>query len=467
MLVAAGSLYLFMGEPADALMLLGFVFVVMGITIVQERRTERALEALRDLSSPRALVIRDGAAAAHRRPRGGARRHHRARPRATACRPTRCCGTRINLSVDESLLTGESVPVRKAASADAAAPGPPGGDDLPFVFSGTLVTAGQGVAEVLATGRAPNSARSARRCSSVEPEATLLQKETGRLVRILAVVGLRLRPGGGALRPDARRQRRGLEGGPPGRHHHGHGHPAGGVPGRADHLPGAGRVAHLAQPGADAPHAGGRDAGRGDRPVRGQDRHAHPEPDVGGAPRGARAGRSTWPGLRRGRPRRFHRCWSTASWPASATRSTPWRRPSAPLGARILAATEHLHENWTLVREYPLSPELLALSPRLAVAATARLRHRLQGGAGGDRRPVPPDADQERGALAPRWRRMADGGPARPRRGRGRGRTRTTCPTTQHDFAFELRGPRRPGRPDPARPCPRRRRVPTRPGSGW
>ena len=41
-------------------MLLGFVFVVMGITFYQERKTERALEALRDLSSPRALVIRDG-----------------------------------------------------------------------------------------------------------------------------------------------------------------------------------------------------------------------------------------------------------------------------------------------------------------------------------------------------------------------------------------------------------------------
>ena len=52
MLVAAGSLYLLMGEPADALMLLGFVLVVMTITIVQERRTERALDALRDLSSP-------------------------------------------------------------------------------------------------------------------------------------------------------------------------------------------------------------------------------------------------------------------------------------------------------------------------------------------------------------------------------------------------------------------------------
>ena len=59
-----GTLYLFTGEIGDALMLLGFVFVVMGITIVQERRTERALDALRDLSSPRALVIRDGV---HRR----------------------------------------------------------------------------------------------------------------------------------------------------------------------------------------------------------------------------------------------------------------------------------------------------------------------------------------------------------------------------------------------------------------
>ena len=56
-----------MGEPTDALMLLGFVFVVMGITIVQERRTERALDALRDLSSPRALVDPRRRAAAHRR----------------------------------------------------------------------------------------------------------------------------------------------------------------------------------------------------------------------------------------------------------------------------------------------------------------------------------------------------------------------------------------------------------------
>lgn len=56
MLVAAGALYLVMGSTGDALMLLGFVFVVMAITIVQERRTERALDALRDLSSPGPLL---------------------------------------------------------------------------------------------------------------------------------------------------------------------------------------------------------------------------------------------------------------------------------------------------------------------------------------------------------------------------------------------------------------------------
>jgi len=60
LLVACGIIYLILGDLREALMLLGFVFVVMGITLYQERKTERALEALRDLSSPRAMVIRDG-----------------------------------------------------------------------------------------------------------------------------------------------------------------------------------------------------------------------------------------------------------------------------------------------------------------------------------------------------------------------------------------------------------------------
>ena len=60
LLVAGGAIYMILGDLQEALMLLGFVFIVMGITLYQERKTERALEALRDLSSPRALVIRDG-----------------------------------------------------------------------------------------------------------------------------------------------------------------------------------------------------------------------------------------------------------------------------------------------------------------------------------------------------------------------------------------------------------------------
>jgi len=60
LLVSCGTIYLILGDRQEAFMLLFFVFVVMGITIFQEKKTERALEALRDLSSPRALVIRDG-----------------------------------------------------------------------------------------------------------------------------------------------------------------------------------------------------------------------------------------------------------------------------------------------------------------------------------------------------------------------------------------------------------------------
>ena len=189
LLVAAGALYLLMGEPGDAAMLIGFVFVVMGITIVQERRTERALDALRDLSSPQALVIRDGQ-----------------RKRIPATELVRgdlivlAEGDRVpadavlreglHLSADESLLTGESVPVSKTTSTTAKILDLPGGDGLPSVFSGTLITAGQGLAEVLATGMRSELGKIGKALGQVQPERTLLQIETGRLVRNLAITGL-------------------------------------------------------------------------------------------------------------------------------------------------------------------------------------------------------------------------------------------------------------------------------------
>ena len=60
LLIGSGLVYMLLGEVSDAIMLLSFVLVVVGITFYQERKTERALEALRSLSSPRALVVRDG-----------------------------------------------------------------------------------------------------------------------------------------------------------------------------------------------------------------------------------------------------------------------------------------------------------------------------------------------------------------------------------------------------------------------
>ena len=191
LLVACGVVYLFLGEPKEALMLLGFVFVIMGITIVQERRTERALEALRDLSSPRALVIRDG----HRRKIAGrevVRGDFVILSEGDRVPADAILRQGINLSADESLLTGESVPVRKVACQESLTMNRPGGDDLPSVFSGTMITQGQGVAEVVATGMRTELGKIGKALQSVVTEQTLLQKETGRLVRNLAFVGLAL-----------------------------------------------------------------------------------------------------------------------------------------------------------------------------------------------------------------------------------------------------------------------------------
>ncbi|MGA9098365.1 MAG: cation-translocating P-type ATPase [Methanotrichaceae archaeon] len=189
LLVAGGLLYLVLGDLQEALMLLGFVLVVMGITFYQERKTERALEALRDLSSPRALVIRDGE---ERRIAG--------RDVVTGDLIILSEGDRVpadavllsstNLSVDESLLTGESASVHKLCSDGVVDIGRPGGDNLPFVYSGTLVVQGQGIALVRATGIKTEIGRIGRALQNVDIKATPLQKETSRLVSRLALLGL-------------------------------------------------------------------------------------------------------------------------------------------------------------------------------------------------------------------------------------------------------------------------------------
>ncbi len=191
LLAACGAIYLMVGDIQEASMLLGFVFFVMGITLYQEQKTERALEALRDLSSPRAMVIRDGT-----QQRIAGREVVRGDiillaegDRVPADALVLDC---TSLSTDESLLTGESVAVRKVCG-DASSPVvQPGGDDLPFVFSGTLVVRGQGIARAVATGQQSAIGKIGKALQTVMGEQTLLQRETGRLVRILAITVLGL-----------------------------------------------------------------------------------------------------------------------------------------------------------------------------------------------------------------------------------------------------------------------------------
>ncbi|HRY43779.1 MAG TPA: cation-translocating P-type ATPase [Thermoanaerobaculia bacterium] len=191
LLIACGSLYLLLGDVGEAFLLLGFVFVIVGITFVQERKTERALDALRDLASPRALVVRNGEKrriAGRDVVRGDVlllSEGDRVPADAVVRRAT-------SLSVDESLLTGESVPVGKQPAAGAAPAAAPGGDDTPFVFSGTLVVKGQGVAEVVAVGAATEMGKIGRALAVLEPEDTPLQRQTARLVRLFALIGFGL-----------------------------------------------------------------------------------------------------------------------------------------------------------------------------------------------------------------------------------------------------------------------------------
>ncbi len=192
LLIACGAIYLLLGDRTEAMMLLGFVLVVVSISFFQERKTERALEALRDLSSPRALVIRDGQ-----------RRRIAGREVVRGDLLVLSEGDRVpadavllsgvNLSADESLLTGESVPVRKAPGANIPeAMAAPGGDDLPFLYSGTLVVQGKGLAQTLATGQHTAIGRIGKALAAVEQEPTRIQQETGRIVKRLAWFGIAL-----------------------------------------------------------------------------------------------------------------------------------------------------------------------------------------------------------------------------------------------------------------------------------
>ena len=183
LLLAAGALYLVLGDLQEGLILFGLVLVVLALTLYQEGKTEHALAALRDMTSPRARVLRDG------------------QPQRIAGVDVVCGdilllaeGDRIaadamlldgsDVQVDESLLTGESLPVLKLAATDS--------DDIAqsSLFSGTLLVGGHGSALVTATGARSEIGRIGAALETLVNERSPLKLQTARLVRVLALIAL-------------------------------------------------------------------------------------------------------------------------------------------------------------------------------------------------------------------------------------------------------------------------------------
>ncbi len=194
LLLAAATLYLLFGDLIEGISLFAAVVIMLSLTLYQEGKTERAIEALRDLTSPRARVVRDGESV-----------RIAGRDVVEGDIILLAEGDRVpadavllegnELHADESLLTGEPVPVRKIAAYGealqaSATPTQPGGDDLPYVYSGTLIVQGHGTARVTATGPRSAIGRIGTSLGTLVTERSPLQKQTAVLVRNLALLAL-------------------------------------------------------------------------------------------------------------------------------------------------------------------------------------------------------------------------------------------------------------------------------------
>lgn len=201
LLIAAAAISMALGEIHDGIAIV-LILVLNGITgVIQEYRAEQALEALKEMAAPEALVIRDGSP-----------KKIPARLLVPGDLVILQAGDIVpadmilveagGLMVDESALTGESVPVAKSAAPLPAETlsiqdvsretfSKSGPDDAPFkLFMGTVVTKGRGLGLVAATGASTRFASIARLLEEAGGEMTPLQKRLAALGRQLAAAAL-------------------------------------------------------------------------------------------------------------------------------------------------------------------------------------------------------------------------------------------------------------------------------------
>lgn len=181
LLITCGCLYILLGDVTEGIILLSTIFIIIFITFYQYQKTEKALNALKNLSSPRALVIRNGKeiriAGRDVVPDDLIILNEGDRVSADGI-----LTDSLNLTIDESVLTGESVPVLKSVQRDPA-------DKKGFVYSGTLVLQGKGYVKVIATGLQTEFGKIGSSLLSIEQHETRMQKEMKSLIRYLFIFG--------------------------------------------------------------------------------------------------------------------------------------------------------------------------------------------------------------------------------------------------------------------------------------
>ncbi|MBS4016375.1 MAG: cation-translocating P-type ATPase [Candidatus Latescibacteria bacterium] len=191
LLFACGLIYFLIGDITEALMLMSFVVIIILITLYQTQKTEKTLKALKDLSSPRALVIRD-------------RIQQRIPGREVVQDDIVLLseGDRVpadafilsstNLHIDESLLTGESVPVLKKTKTSSPITEDINYDKSSICYSGTMVVKGNAICRVMGAGQNTELGRIGKVLEILKPEKTYVQKQTAKIIRNFTIVGLTL-----------------------------------------------------------------------------------------------------------------------------------------------------------------------------------------------------------------------------------------------------------------------------------
>lgn len=178
LLISCGVLYMILGDFKEGIILISTMSIIIFITFFQHRKTEKALEALKKLSSPRALVIRDGEEV--RIPgREVVPGDHVIIAEGDRIPADGTLYDGLNIQVDESIITGESLPVDKLANAENNS-----------VLSGTLVTKGYGIILIEKTGSSTEFGKIGHSLNEIKDDETRLQTEMKRLIRRLAIVGI-------------------------------------------------------------------------------------------------------------------------------------------------------------------------------------------------------------------------------------------------------------------------------------